>query len=102
MAFQPYLVRCDRSSAVDDIVRISRGIRALGGLILLATRGGGIICAFDDSKLSAVKKLRGVCFVGGVSLNLQGESGRALQRLFAEHLLRQGIPVGAAGAQRGP
>lgn len=98
MAFQPYLVRADRSCVVLDIHRIVRELRALGGLILVATRSGGIICAFDDSKLSAVKKLRGVTLVGGVTLNLQGQTGRELRLLFAEHLRRQGVPVGAAGA----
>lgn len=98
MAFQPYLVRLDRACAVADIHRVARELRGLGGLILVATRSGGVICAFDDSKLSTVKKLRGVSLVGGVTLNLQGQTGRELRLLFAEHLRRQGVPVGAAGA----
>jgi hypothetical protein len=92
MAFETYLVRCQPQCDVEMIKSVAVYIRSLNGLILMATRQGAIVAAFDDSLRDLVKKYRGVEFIGGVTLDPRGAAAQELHRIFVEHLGLQAGP----------
>jgi hypothetical protein len=97
MALQTYLVRCQADGDVETIKRVATFVRSLPGLILMATRTGTIIAAFDDSLVERVRHHGAVDLVGGVTLNPRGAATAELHRIFTEHLAMQVAPQ--AGAQ---
>ena len=88
MSFQAYLVNCS-GGQIELLKSVAIQIRALDGLILMATRQGTIIAAFDDSQVERVRRVSGVTFVGGVTLDPRGEAARELSQVFAAHLAHQ-------------
>lgn len=88
MAMQAYLVHCTEGT-VGTLKSIATQIRSLNGLILMATRQGVLIAAFDDAQVERVRKIGGVTFVGGVTLDPRGQAARELNAVFATHIARQ-------------
>ena len=88
MAMQTYLIRC-YGEDVAIIRSVALHIRNLPGLVLMATRQGVIIAAFDDSLLERVRQHGHVEFVGGVTLDPRGQAAVELHRVFTEHLTKQ-------------
>ncbi len=96
MPYQTYLVRCRVGSDVDTIKQVALQLRGITGFVLLATRQGGIIVAFDDSQVERVKSWWNVDFVGGVTLDPQGQGAERLREVFARNLALQ-LPRGTLG-----
>jgi hypothetical protein len=92
MALQTYLVRCHADADVDTIKRVAVHIRSVRGLILMATRTGTIIAAFDDSLVDRISGHPAVVLVGGVTLNPNGAAAAELHRIFSANLAQQVSP----------
>ena len=88
MSVQTYLIRC-YGTEVDVIRAVALHVRSLPGLVLMATRQGVIIAAFDDSMFEHVRRHGHVEFIGGVTLDPRGEAAAELHRVFTEHLAKQ-------------
>ena len=89
MPYQTYLVRCRVGSDVEAIKRVALQVRSINGLVLMATRQGGIVAAFDDRLVERVKGWLDVDFVGGVTLAPHGAAAEQLRHIFASHLALQ-------------
>jgi len=89
MPLQTYIVSCAAPAEIETIKGVAQLIRDQGGLILMATRQGRLVIAFDDARIEAVRKLRGVDFVGGVTLDPRGAAARQLHAVFTSHLAVQ-------------
>jgi hypothetical protein len=94
MAFQVYLVVCREECGIDGVKEVVGALRAIGALVLLATKQLTIVAGFDESHLPRVRILHNVTFVGGVTLDPRGVAVRELESAFTEHLTRQ---LGAPG-----
>jgi hypothetical protein len=83
-----------RGEVTDDSSRqLQHAVRALDGLILMATRTGPVV-ALDDSMAPQLERHPLVQFMGPVRLNPRGAAADRLERIFAENLSRQ-IDLGA-------
>ena len=90
MAMQTYIVVV-RPAEVEAIKEVARALVARSSLVLMATKQGAIVAAFDDAEVEAIRGLRGVSFVGGVTLQQHGEASRQLHRVFTEHMRVQAM-----------
>jgi len=88
MAMQTYIVMAMQPDT-ELIKDVARALVAMNAYVLMATRQGAIIAAFDDSLVERVRASRGVRFVGGVTLQPHGEASRELHRVFSEHMRAQ-------------
>ena len=89
MPLQTYLIVCRSAADIEAMKSIAQHVRGEGGLILMATRQGTLVVAFDDARLPAVKRHPLIEFVGGVTLDARGTAARELHRVFTEHLVLQ-------------
>lgn len=91
MAVRMYLVHLVESAEADDLERmaLADAIHAVGGFVLMATSGGSLIAAFDETWQTRIERHRAVKFCGGIQLDPNGEAADRLRKLFAHNVAQQ-------------